>query len=71
MTELDRNVLINSRRINSVKPWEQELWPFFTMGLTVEPVGHSDFICVCANGYWFVICRRLYEYVKTFSRGNV
>lgn len=68
MTELDRNILINGRVGGLLKPWRTELWPFFTTDLKVKKLINSGtFVCVGEDYYWFVICARLYEYVKTLE----
>lgn len=68
MTELDRNILINGRVGGLLKPWRTELWPFFTTGLKVKKlINDGTFVCVGEDYYWFVICGRLYEYVKTLA----
>lgn len=68
MTELDRNILINGRVGGLLKPWRTELWPYFTTGLKVKKLINSGtFVCVGEDYYWFVICGRLYEYVKTLA----
>ena len=72
MTELDRNILINSRVGVLLKPRRTELWPYFTTDLKVKKLINSGtFVCVGEDYSWFVICGRLYEYAKTLSRGNV
>ena len=69
MTELDRNVLINNRFEDIVGPWSRELWPFFTADLKVKKLINSGtFICVGEDWNWFVLCERLSEYAKAFSR---
>lgn len=68
MTELDRSILIKGRVGGLLKPWRTELWPYFTTSLKVkELINSGTFVCVGEDYYWFVICRRLYEYAKTLE----
>ena len=68
MTELDRNMLINNRFSEFVKPWSGGLCEFLTINFHVEQVECSTcYVCMFENFNWFILSdsKPLYKYLKT------